>query len=213
MEPFEVMTSESQERMLAIVRPDDLARVEELCRRWEVRATVVGRVTGSGRLRVLDGFDGEVLADVPASSLHDDAPQYRRPLEAPAALERRRADDPSRLPAPADCGADLLAMLADPSWVWSQYDHQLFLNTVEGPGFASVDVRISRTIPLHGERAQLRLIGEAFNVTNRANFNNFNRGQYTFNATTRVFTPTTNFLVRTGSDAPRILQLAAKITF
>jgi outer membrane receptor protein involved in Fe transport len=86
-------------------------------------------------------------------------------------------------------------------------------NTIEGPGFASADVRISRVIPLHGERMQLRLIGEAFNVTNRSNFNNFNRGQYTFNAATRVFTPTTNFLVRTGSDSPRILQLAAKITF
>src|SRR5205823_344142 len=86
-------------------------------------------------------------------------------------------------------------------------------NTIEGPGFASGDVRISRAIALHGDRLQLRLIGEAFNITNRANFNNFNRGQFTFNATTRVFTPTTNFLVRTGSDSPRILQLAARITF
>jgi hypothetical protein len=86
-------------------------------------------------------------------------------------------------------------------------------NTIEGPGLAAVDVRISRMIPLRGERVQLRLIGEAFNVTNRSNFNNFNRGQYTFNATTRVFTPTTNFLVRTGSDAPRIIQLALRISF
>jgi len=85
-------------------------------------------------------------------------------------------------------------------------------NTIEGPGLATADLRISRTIRL-AERMQLRLIGEAFNVTNRSNFNNFNRGQYTFNATTRVFTPTTNFLIRTGSDAPRILQLAARITF
>ena len=86
-------------------------------------------------------------------------------------------------------------------------------NTIEGPGFATADVRISRVIPLHGDRMQLRLIGEAFNVTNRANFTNFNRGQYTFNANTRVFTPTTNFLARTGSADQRILQLAAKITF
>src|SRR5207244_7880781 len=68
MEPFEVMTSESQERMLAIVRPDDLQRVQALCDRWEVRATVVGKVNGSGRLRVREGLDGEVLADVPAAS-------------------------------------------------------------------------------------------------------------------------------------------------
>jgi phosphoribosylformylglycinamidine synthase II len=113
MAPFEVMTSESQERMLAIVRPDDLDRVADLCRRWDVRATVVGKVNGSGRLRVLDGPAGEVLADVPAGSLHDDAPLYDRPLHAPADLDERRADDPARLPPPADCGADLLALTAD----------------------------------------------------------------------------------------------------
>jgi phosphoribosylformylglycinamidine synthase subunit PurL len=153
MEPFEVMTSESQERMLAIVRPDDLEQVQALCDRWEVRASVVGRVNGAGRLRVLEGFDGEVLADVPATSLHDDAPQYRRPLEPPADLEQRRADDPGRLPAPADCGADLLAMLADPSWVWSQYDHQLFLNTVEGPGGDAAVLRLKAPGLPSSERA------------------------------------------------------------
>src|SRR5438309_1731915 len=70
MQAFEVMTSESQERMLAIVRPDDLDAVTELCRRWEVRANVVGRVNGSGRLRVFEG--GDLVADVPAASLHED---------------------------------------------------------------------------------------------------------------------------------------------
>ncbi|MGH9661237.1 MAG: hypothetical protein ACRD96_22000, partial [Bryobacteraceae bacterium] len=85
-------------------------------------------------------------------------------------------------------------------------------NTIEGPGFATVDMRVSRDIPLR-ERLRLRIIVEAFNLTNRANFSNFNRGQYTFNAATRVFAPTTNFLVRTGSADPRILQLAAKISF
>src|SRR5437660_4463532 len=125
MEPFEVMTSESQERMLAIVRPDDLPETLELCRRWEVRATVVGRVTDTGRLRILDGFEGEVLADVPASSLHDAAPAYDRPQQAPAEAAIRRADDPASRPAPADAGADLLELLADTAWVSSQYDHQL----------------------------------------------------------------------------------------
>ncbi len=74
MAPWEVMTSESQERMLAIVSPDTVDRVLAVCRRWEVRATVVGKVTGTGRLRILDDWDGAVLADVPASTLHDDAP-------------------------------------------------------------------------------------------------------------------------------------------
>ena len=138
MQAFEVMTSESQERMLAIVRPDDLDAVETLCRRWEVRASVVGRVNTGGRLRVFEG--GQVVADVPAASLHEDAPLYHRPCVMPAAHTDRVADDPARLPAPGDCGADLLALTADLSWVWSQYDHQLFLNTVAGPGVADAAV-------------------------------------------------------------------------
>ena len=73
MEPFELMTSESQERMLAIIKPEDLAHVEEISARWEIQASVIGRVTGTGQLRILDGFDGDVLASLPASTLHDDA--------------------------------------------------------------------------------------------------------------------------------------------
>src|SRR5712691_1325222 len=135
MAPFEVMTSESQERMLAIIRPEHLDDVLDLCGRWEVRASVVGTVTAGTQLRILDRFDGEVLAEVPAASLHDDAPLYDRPRRRPADLDVRQADDPGRtLPPPVDCGVDLLGLLADTSWVWSQYDHQLFLNTVEGPG-------------------------------------------------------------------------------
>ncbi len=145
LEPFEVMTSESQERMLAIVAPDDLGAVYEVCRRWEVRATVVGRVTGTGRLRVLDGWDGEVLADVPAASLHEDAPVYHRPLARPAWAGTRAADDPARLPAPSGerLASDLLALLADPSWAYRQYDHQLFLNTVVAPGADAAVLRLS----------------------------------------------------------------------
>jgi phosphoribosylformylglycinamidine synthase len=142
MEPFEVMTSESQERMLAIVTPENLDEVLEICERWEVRATVIGTVTGSGRLRVLDRFDGQVLADVPAKSLEDDAPRYDRPRAAPADLVARRAESAAQLPAPADAGVDLLRMLADTTWVSSQYDHQLFLNTVEGPGGDAAVLRL-----------------------------------------------------------------------
>jgi phosphoribosylformylglycinamidine synthase len=134
MAPFEIMTSESQERMLAIVTPEDLDRVLATCARWEVRATVVGRVTAGGRLRILDGWDGPVLADVPAATLHEDAPSYDRPRRRPAGLDELVENDPARLPAPADCGRDLLSLLRDASWVFRQYDHQLFLNTVVGPG-------------------------------------------------------------------------------
>ncbi|HEX3393991.1 MAG TPA: phosphoribosylformylglycinamidine synthase subunit PurL [Acidimicrobiales bacterium] len=142
MTPPEIMTSESQERMLAIVAPDDLDAVLGVCRRWEVQATVVGTVTEGRRLRILDRPGGRVLADVPAASLHDDGPLYDRPLHQPADLEARRADDPSRLPAPADCGPALAVMLVDTTWVSSQYDHQLFLNTVEGPGGDAAVLRL-----------------------------------------------------------------------
>ncbi len=97
MEPFEVMTSESQERMLAIVAPDRLDDVLEVAERWEVRASVIGTVTGTGRLRVLSSAagDAEVLADTPAKSLEEDAPLYDRPRAAPTDLAERRADDPA----------------------------------------------------------------------------------------------------------------------
>src|SRR2546423_552943 len=83
MEPFEVMTSESQERMLAIVRPDDLPETLELCRRWEVRATGGGRGTDTGRLRGLHGFFRDLVADGPASSLHHATPAHYPPPLAP----------------------------------------------------------------------------------------------------------------------------------
>ncbi|MDP9442599.1 MAG: phosphoribosylformylglycinamidine synthase subunit PurL, partial [Actinomycetota bacterium] len=142
MEPFETMTSESQERMLAIVRPGDLDRVLEVCARWEVRASVIGRVTGSGRLRVLDGWDGEVLADLPARSLEDEAPRYDRPRVRPAHHDALAGADPASLPAPEDCGLDLLDLLVDPAWVYRQYDHQLFLNTVVAPGGDAAVLRL-----------------------------------------------------------------------
>ncbi|HEX7276610.1 MAG TPA: phosphoribosylformylglycinamidine synthase subunit PurL, partial [Acidimicrobiales bacterium] len=156
MVPAEIMTSESQERMLAIVAPHDLDAVLRLCRKWEVRATVIGTVTDTGRLRILDGPgpDAEVLADVPAHSLEQGAPKYHRPLQEPADRADRQADDPSRLPAPAggDCGPDLLAMLADTSPVWSQYDHQLFLNTVVGPGGDATVLRLKAPgLPANGK--------------------------------------------------------------
>jgi phosphoribosylformylglycinamidine synthase len=135
MEPFEVMTSESQERMLAIVEPQHLDELLAICERWEITAAVVGTVTAGGGLRILDRFDGEVLAEVPAASLHEDAPLLDRPRAEPADRAARLADGADNaLPAPDDPGADLRDLLYESSWVYSQYDHQLFLNTVEGPG-------------------------------------------------------------------------------
>jgi phosphoribosylformylglycinamidine synthase len=144
MEPWEVMTSESQERMLAIVTPASWPEVAAICDRWQVRATVIGTVTepqpdGGGRLRIRDGADGPVLADVPAASLSDVAPLYDRTRAAP-----RRTDAlPLQPPAPLECGPDLLAMVCSPRWVYRQYDHQLFLNTVAGPGGDAALLRLA----------------------------------------------------------------------
>jgi phosphoribosylformylglycinamidine synthase II len=180
MEPFEVMTSESQERMLAIVEPEKLGQLKEVCDRWEVRATVVGKVTTTGRLRVLAGWDGEVLADVPAASLHEGAPIYERPMCPP----RARADSlqvPGNAEGPsgneagrnaglwaeptsmASCDAasllaeDLFVLLFDPAWAYRQYDHHLYLNTVVGPGADAAVLRLSapgaRPAPGEPERA------------------------------------------------------------
>jgi phosphoribosylformylglycinamidine synthase len=143
MAPFEVMTSESQERMLAIVAPEDLDAVLAICARWEILASVVGTVTAGGRLRILDRPDGEVLADVPASTLHEDAPLLDRPRAEPAGrAERLAATADAALAPPHDAGADLVELLYDTSWASSQYDHQLFLNTVVGPGGDAAVLRL-----------------------------------------------------------------------
>ena len=146
MSPVEIMTSESQERMLAIVEPGNLAAVTTICDKFEIRASVVGHVVpappdgGPGRLRVRAGAGGEVLGEVTASSLADDAPRYERPLAPPPDLEARRLREPAGRVESRDPGADLLALCYDPAFVFSQYDHQLFLNTVLGPGEADAAV-------------------------------------------------------------------------
>lgn len=86
-------------------------------------------------------------------------------------------------------------------------------NSIQGPKFVSLDARISKDVPLWQERVKLRLIGEAFNILNRANVSGINTTPYTFAAATRTFTPNPAFLTNTASFDPRILQIAARITF
>jgi len=86
-------------------------------------------------------------------------------------------------------------------------------NTITGPGFASLDLRVSKDIPLYGERVKLRLMGEAFNSLNRANYSGLQTSPFAFNAATRVLTPQANYLTKTAAFDPRILQIAARITF
>ena len=143
LEPFEIMTSESQERMLAVVEPADLDEVLALCRRWEVRAQVVGRVT-DGRRPAHPRRRTCVVGEVPAASLHEDAPLYHRPLR-PRDRSGERGSGHARR-AGATAAADLLGMLTDPAWVWGQYDHQLFLNTVAGPGGDATVLRLKHPV-------------------------------------------------------------------
>jgi phosphoribosylformylglycinamidine synthase len=152
MQPFEIMTSESQERMLAIITPESWDAVAELCAKWEVRARVVGHVVeperdaggnAVGMLRVRRGFDGEVLAQVPAASLADQAPLYDRPSRRPATLDAVRDDDPTDDDPVGSANDDLLNLLMDPTWVYRQYDSQLFLNTVVGPGRDAALLRLA----------------------------------------------------------------------
>jgi len=142
MQPLEVLTSESQERMLAVVRPEDVDRVLGLAARWGVLATVIGEVTpgpaegGDGRLVV--SWHGETVVDVPPASLADEGPVYDRPMARPADQDALLADDPLLLPRPStgeELLATLLAMVASPNlcskaWVTEQYDSYVRGNTV-----------------------------------------------------------------------------------
>jgi phosphoribosylformylglycinamidine synthase len=133
MSPLEILTSESQERMLAIVTPEDTGEVLALCDRWGVLATVIGEVTDTGRLVIT--WHGETVADVPPASLADDGPVYTRPLARPADLDALQADSASSLPRPDDLRAEVLRLVASPNlcsrrWVTEQYDRYVLGNTV-----------------------------------------------------------------------------------
>ncbi len=157
MAPFEIMTSESQERMLAIITPENLDALLTLCAKWEVRATVVGHVVepsrdangeAVGMLRIRDGFDGEILAEVPAKSLADEAPLYDRPRARPSTLDAVLDDEPT-FDDESSANDDLLDLLLDPAWVYRQYDSQLFLNTVVGPGRDAALLRLAGPVCHH----------------------------------------------------------------
>ena len=133
MEPFEILTSESQERMLAIVHPDQLGDVRALCARWGLQTAVIATLVDGGILTIRRG--GEIVAEVPARSLADDGPTYDRPRAEPA---RADAADPALTPFDGDLSDALLTVLAAPSiaskrWVWRQYDRVVQGNTVAGP--------------------------------------------------------------------------------
>ncbi len=148
MTPYELMLSESQERMLLVVRQGSEERVRAIFRKWDLDAAVIGRVTDDQRLRVRDG--GRVVADIPARALAEEGPVYRRPMARPKDLDALWALDLSRLPAPGDCTAVLHRLLASPTIaskevVWRRYDHMLHLNTGVPPGGDAAGLRVKGT--------------------------------------------------------------------
>ncbi len=151
MMPFEIMVSESQERMLAVVTPENLAASQAVCKKWGLLSTVIGTVTDTGRFVVREGET--VVADMPAATLAHDAPVYDPAMERPAYLAEVQAFDPMTLEHPHTreaLSATLLELLASPNicsrhWIWEQYDHQVMLNTVVLPGGDAAVLRIGDT--------------------------------------------------------------------
>jgi phosphoribosylformylglycinamidine synthase len=147
--PPEILMSESQERMMAVVEPDRVPAFFAVCARWGVQATVIGEVTGTGRLEMT--WHGETVVDIPPGTAADEGPVYSRPLARPGWQDRLAADDPAALPRPSGASglrAALLALLgspglADKTWVTEQYDHYVRGDTVlampEDGGLLRVD--------------------------------------------------------------------------
>jgi phosphoribosylformylglycinamidine synthase II len=156
--PEEILMSESQERMMAVVAPDKLADFLAVCAKWDVLATVVGEVTDTGRLRMT--WHGERIVDLPPGSAAHDAPVYRRPIERPLDQDAVVGVDGRGLPRPraGDELRDTLLRLAgsadlcDKSWITDQYDRYVLGNTVlaqpEDAGVLRVDESTGRGIAL-----------------------------------------------------------------
>jgi len=141
----ELLMSESQERMMAFVHPENVEAVLAVAEKWEIEASVLGAVKPGGTLTVR--HDGEIVAEMPAASLADDAPLYDRPSRRPEWLD---ALWETQGPAQVDSADALLRLLDDPgigssAWVHEQYDHMLFLNTLRGPGGDGSLLRIRGT--------------------------------------------------------------------
>jgi phosphoribosylformylglycinamidine synthase subunit PurL len=139
LEPWEIVISESQERMVAIVRPENLAAVEEVCDRWELDHAAIGEVTDTGELRAY--FEDELVGAVPAAFLTDEAPRY----------EVARQPQPTAEPAPEPAGPAtdqaLLDLLASPNlrsreWIYRRYDHLVGSRTVRRPGLDAAVLRL-----------------------------------------------------------------------
>ncbi|MBI4354832.1 MAG: phosphoribosylformylglycinamidine synthase subunit PurL [Candidatus Omnitrophica bacterium] len=143
MTPYEILLSESQERMLLIVKAGKEERVRQIFAKWDLQATVIGKVTDDGLMRVRE--QGKVVAEIPVKALTDEAPVYQRPVEMPPTLRELQTLDLKHVPEPRDYNDVLVRLLASPTiadkgWIYHQYDHMVRTNTAALPGRADAAV-------------------------------------------------------------------------
>ena len=149
MTPYEMMLSESQERMLMVLKPGKEPMAEAIFRKWELDFAVIGEVTDTGHM-VLE-FNGEVVCDIPLGPLADDAPEYERPYVSPEEYKAWAKVPPlGDVPESTDIGADLLRLMASPDlasrrWIWEQYDSQVGGDTLQLSGGDAAVVRLHGT--------------------------------------------------------------------
>ena len=148
MTPYEIMLSESQERMLLVVKKGREAEVERIFEKWDLHAVRIGEVTPDNRMRVKD--HGVVVAEIPNRALTDEAPVYRRPTAEPAYLAEARALNLAELGTPGAARDVFTRLLASPTiaskrWVYTQYDHMVRTNTLVLPGMGAGVVRVKGT--------------------------------------------------------------------
>ncbi|MGU3472809.1 phosphoribosylformylglycinamidine synthase subunit PurL [Paenibacillus sp. D51F] len=148
MTPYEMMLSESQERMLFVVTPENEAQAREIFDRWGVICAKVGKVTDDGRLRLF--HQGEEVADMPVTALVDECPVYDKPSKEPAYYAANASVDTAAYGEAADLNAALEKVLASPTvaskeWVYKQYDHMVRTSTAVPPGSDAAVVTIPGT--------------------------------------------------------------------
>jgi phosphoribosylformylglycinamidine synthase len=155
MTPYEMMLSESQERMLMVLKPGRETEAEAIFTKWELDFAVIGEVTDTGRMELVS--KGEIAADIPLGPLADDAPLYERPYlgrqEYKAWAQVQPLDE---APESTDIAADLLKLMASPHlasrrWIWEQYDNRVGADTVQPPGGDAAVVRV------HGSKKALAI--------------------------------------------------------
>ncbi len=148
MTPYEVMLSESQERMLIVTEKGKENVAEAIFKKWNLDFSVIGEVTGNNRLEIFG--DGEVVADIPVSLITKEAPVYSRPFRKPAYIKDRVKLKLSSIPVPDDLGSVVLKLLSSPTlsnkkWIFEQYDHMVRTDTITPPGSDSALIRIKGT--------------------------------------------------------------------